>query len=265
MPSKLVIDRQKSADAVIAAGETHADRIAAELEALLAPYLRKGEKMPDVSLLAHLVTRALADARDRMVAADEAHLEERADDGPPREGRDEVASELYNELTDLREWLTGLYGAAALERFAFTGATPREPVQLERFSGDVARALSGKELPKPRRKGVRWDPDETVLRMEGLRDALLSHLKDVAREAREAEATLIAKTTAISAYDERFSRAAAFLGGLFRLTGHAELASRVRPSSRRPGQIDTETTSASPGNAAKDEPAGLDPAGEGGP
>lgn len=265
MPSKLVIDRQKSANSVIAAGETHADRIAEEIEALLAPYLRKGEKMPDASLFAHLVTRALADARDRMVAADEALLEERADDGPPREGRDEVASELYNELTDLREWLTGLYGAAALKRFGFTEATPRDPVQLERFSGEVVRALSGKELPKPRRKGVRWDPDETVLRIEGLRDALLSHLKDVAREAREAEATLISKTTAVSAYDERFSRAAAFLGGLFRLAGHAELATRVRPSSRRPGQVDMEISPTDPANAAPEEHPGPDPAGEGDP
>lgn len=260
MPSKLVTDRQKSANAVIAAGETHAERVAAELDALLSPYLQRGEKMPDLALFTRLVTRALADARDRMVAADEAHLDELADDGPPREARDEVATALYSELTELREWLTGLYGAAALKRLGFSDATPRDPVQMERFAGEVARALGSKDLPKPRRKGVRWDPGETVARIEELREALRGHLKDVAREAREAEATLVAKTAAISAYDERFSRAATALGGVFRLAGHVELANRVRPSSRRPGQTEVDAPPADPGSPA---PEG-DPAPAGG-
>lgn len=260
MPSKQVTDRQKSASAVIASGETHADRIAADLEALLSPYLHQGEKIPDFSLATRLVTRALADARDRMVAADEAHQKELADDGSPRAGRDEVVSELYNELTDLRAWLTGLYGTAALRRLGFTEATPRDPVQIERFSGAVVRALRSEELPTPRRKGIRWDADETVRRLEGLRDALRGHLNDVAREAREAEATLLKKNAAISAYDERFSRAATFLSGLFRLAGHAELASRVRPSSRRPGQVEVDAPRDDPGSAA---PAASEPVGEG--
>ncbi|WP_437734714.1 hypothetical protein [Sorangium sp. So ce1335] len=252
MPSKRVTDRQKSASAVIAAGETHADRIAAEIEALLSPYLRKGEKMPNIALLTHLVTRALADARDRMVTADEALADELADDGPPREGRDEAAHELYDELTDLRDWLTSLHDAAALEDLGFTEATPRDPVQLERFAGEVTRALSRKELPKPRREGVRWDADDAVLRIERLRDALLSHLKDVAREAREAAATRMAKSTAIALYDERFGRIATFLGGLFRLAGHADLANHVRPSSRRSGRTDVD---APPADAPSAPPA----------
>lgn len=259
MPSKQVIDRQKSANAVIAAGETHAERVAADLDALLSPYLQRGEKMPDLALFTRLITRSLADVRDRMVAADEAHLGELADDGPPREARDDVATELYSELTELREWLTGLYGAAALKRLGFSEATPRDPVHLERFAGEVACALGGKDLPKPRRKGVRWDADETVARIEELREALRGHLKDVAREAREAEATLVAKTAAISAYDERFSRAATALVGVFRLAGHVDLADRVRPSSRRPGQTEVEAPQPSPGSPATDadpSPAG---------
>ncbi|WP_441289159.1 hypothetical protein ACSRUE_46555 [Sorangium sp. KYC3313] len=261
MPSKLVTDRQKSANSVVASGETHAGRIAAELEALLSPHLRKGEKMPDVSLFTHIVARALAEARDRMVAADEAHQAELADDAAPREARDEAAAALYTELTELREWLTGLYGAAALARLGFTDATPRDPAQLERFAGEVARALGARDLPKPRRKGIRWDTEETVLRIEGLRGALRGHLKDVAREAREAEATLLAKTAAIAAYDDRFSRAATFLVGLFRLAGHPELAARVRPSSRRPGQIEADAPPAEPGGEAPVEPEAAAPLG----
>ncbi|WP_437928234.1 hypothetical protein WMF37_03010 [Sorangium sp. So ce291] len=252
MPSQRVTDRQKSASSVVAAGETHADRIATEIEALLSPYLRKGEQMPNIALLTQLVARALADARDRMVTADEILVGELAEDGAPREGRDEVAHELHDELNDLRDWLTGLYGHAALKHLGFTEATPRDPVQLERFAGEVTRALS-KELPRPRRKGVRWDADDAVLRIERLRDALLSHLKDVAREAREAKATRMAKSTAIALYDERFGRVATFLGGVFRLAGHTDLANQVRPSSRRSGQTEVDATPPEPGSAAPGE------------
>ncbi|WP_437677433.1 hypothetical protein [Sorangium sp. So ce131] len=254
MPSRLVLDRQKRASAVIAAGETHADPIAAEVGALLSPYLRKGEQMPDVSLLAQLVARALADARDRMVTADEAHLVELSDDTTPREGRDEAAHELHDELSDLRDWLTGIYDAAALERLGLAQPPPRDPAQLERFTREVVRALSAKELPEPSRKGVRWDPDETVLRIERLHDALLSHFMDVAREAREAEVTRLARHAAISTCDERFSRAAAFLAGLFRLAGHADLAHRVRPSTRRHGQVEADAPPGELGKGADVEP-----------
>ncbi|KYF58398.1 hypothetical protein BE08_09955 [Sorangium cellulosum] len=250
MPSKRVADRQKSASSVIATGEAHANQIATEIEALLSPYLRKGEKMPDLALLTHLVTRALADARERMVTADEALADELADDEPPREGRDEAAHELHDELTDLRDWLTSLYGAAALEQLGFTEATPRDPAHIERFAGEVTRALSNKALPRPRRMGVRWDADDAVLRIERLRDALLSHLMDVAREAREAAATRMAKSTAIALYDERFGRIATFLAGLFRLAGHADLASQVRPSSRRSGRTEVDAPPTEPVIAA---------------
>ncbi|AUX39272.1 hypothetical protein SOCE26_006560 [Sorangium cellulosum] len=254
MPSRLVLERQKRASAVIAAGEAHADPIAAEIDALLSPYLHKGEQMPDVSLLMQLAMRAVADASDRMVTADEAHFVELSDDASPREGRDEAAHELYDELSDLRDWLTGIYDAAALERLGFAHAPPRDPAQLERFTREVVRALSAKELPEPHRKGVRWDPDGTVLRIERLHDALLSHFMDVAREAREAEATRLARHAAISAHDERFSRATAFLAGIFRLAGHADLAHRVRPPTRRHGHVEADAPPGEPGKAADPEP-----------
>jgi hypothetical protein len=260
MPSKQVTDRQKSGSSVVAAGEAHADRVATELDAVLSPYLRKGEKIPNLALFMHLVTRALADARDAMVAADEAHQAELADDAAPREARDEAATALYAEITDLREWLTGLYGAAATKRLGFSDITPRDPVALERFAGEITGALGSQPLPKPRRKGVRWAPAETIQQIDALRASLRQHLKDVAREAREAEATVIAKSAAMAAYDERFSRVATCLAGVFRLAGPVDLAARVRPSARRPGQTEADASSDA-GSDATDAAAGAGGAG----
>jgi hypothetical protein len=249
MPSKQVTDRQKSASAVIAAGETHAERVGTELDALLAPYLRPGEEMPSLSLLMHLVARSLADTRDRMVAADEAHIAELADDAAPREARDAAATALSEEITDLREWLTGLYGAAAVPRFGFSDVTPRDPVQLVRFGREIVAALGKRDLPRPRRQDIQWDAAATVRKLEGLCDELDGHLKDVAREVREAEATQVGKNTAVSAYDERFSRVANCLTGVFRMAGHVDLADRVRPSARRPGQTEADAPPAPAGGS----------------
>jgi hypothetical protein len=58
----------------------------------------------------------------------------------------------------------------------------------------------------------------------------------VEREAREAEATLVAKNAALAEYDATFSSVATVVSGLLRMGGSAELAARVRPSPRRPGR-----------------------------
>lgn len=241
MPSKQVTDRQKSATSVVAAGETHADLVAVNLQTLLSPYLRDGEVVPDFRVLTRLISRALADANSAMVLADEAHHTELADDAAPRGARDQVAAALYNELTELREWLTGVFGAGVDRRFGFSDLTPRDPVPLERFAGEVTTALATQPLPAPRRTGVTWSPSESIHTLEALRAELRGHLKDVAREVREAHATLIAKNTAMATYDERFICVATALNGLFRLAGHTDLAARVRPSTRRAGQTESDT------------------------
>jgi hypothetical protein len=238
MPSKQVVDRQKSAQAVIAAGESNASLIADELQQLLAPHLRKTEKLPDVDLLIDLVARYLATSTDSMIAADENNLRELADDAIARDARDQAADALYASIGDLREWLTALFGTAALRALGFSGPTPQDPVAMARFAGEIISALGSSKLPKPKRPGIKWDPESTVAELKAAREALEKHLGAVAREVREAQGTLVAKNAAIAEYDERFARAAGFYAGLFRLAGQADLADRVRPSPRRAGQIE---------------------------
>jgi len=252
MPSKQVTDRKKSALAVASAGRTHTGDVSASLRGLLSPYLKKGEDLPDIALLVELTARALDSAEATMSAADEANLRELSDDDAPRRARDEAAAALSDELVALREWLTGLYGPGALKSLGFSSATPEDPVVLERFAGEVISGIQAKPLPKPRYKGVKWDPTETIAKIETLRTDLQSHLADVAREVREAEATLRAKVDAIVAYDERFSGVATFLVGLFRLAGETALAERVRPSSRRPGQTEADASGGEGSDKPKD-------------
>ncbi|MEZ4313929.1 MAG: hypothetical protein R3F14_38395 [Polyangiaceae bacterium] len=237
MPSKQVVDRQKSAQAVVAAAQTHAARVG-EAVAKALPTGKKGEEKAATEKLIGLAAAGLAEAAAAMVAADEAHLSELSDDNGPREARDAAAAALAEEIVSLREWVTGLYGSKAGRALGFSDQTPRDATALARFAGEISAALRNATLPAPRRKGVKWAAAEAADTLDGLRAPLESALAKVALEAREAQATLADKAAAIDRYDDVFRRVAMFLVGVFTLAGETALADRVRPSSRRPGQTE---------------------------
>ncbi len=239
MASKQITDREKSARAVVAVGETHSEAAATALSKVLKPHLAKGEALPDIGLLLMLVSRALDASKTRMVEADAAHEAELGDDEPVRRARDEAASTLSGKIIELREVLTGVYGGATA-RAVFAGPTPEDPVVLSRFAGEVATQLGRVKLPAPRIKGAKLDIAETTSALQEHSAMLDTHLKGVARELREAQATLDTKNQAMAAYDETFSGVATTLTGLLRVAGKADLAARVRPSTRRPGQTATD-------------------------
>jgi hypothetical protein len=201
----------------------------------LKPHLAKGEILPDIALLITLISRALDAAKTRMVDADAAHEAELGDDEPVRRARDEAASSLSDEIVELREVLTGLCGAATASA-VFPGPTPEDPVVLSRFAREASTQLARIELPAPRIKSAKLDTAETASELQEHSARLDAQVEDVAREIREAQATLDAKNQALAACDELFGASATTLTGLLRHAGKADLAAKVRPSTRRPGQ-----------------------------
>ncbi len=65
-------------------------------------------------------------------------------------------------------------------------------------------------------------------------------LGDVAREVREAQVASDKRNRALAANDDSFSRIAGATAALLRVVSEDALAARVRPSSRRPGQVANE-------------------------
>lgn len=236
MASKLVTDREKSTNAVIAAARTHGAVAASAIAQALAGVLEKGEKQPDVALLLELCTRVLDRSIAQVVTTDKANEAELADDAEPRERRDELAATLNADIVELKEIATGILGRAVLQPLRLQGTTPRDPLALVRYAEGVAGALRTVELPKSRVRGARFRAKEWVQRLEETIEGLSAALRDVAREAREAEGTLVAKNRALVEHDRTFGDVATLVSALLRMGGEVELAARVRPSVRRPGQ-----------------------------
>lgn len=235
MPSKQVVDRQKEAQAVIAAGTTHAATLVEGLTALLSPMLQRGEKLPDLELLLKLALRVLDESQSALVEADEAHQRELLDDAEPRDARDEAAAGLRDRLISLRDTLASLYGESILRKSGFTSPTPEEPVLLSRFAGQVSGALQELTLPRPRLPGLRIQVNapELAAELDAQRGRLDQALADVTRETKEAQATLSARDEAAASFDSRYQGVANLVTGLLRLAGKPDLAARVRLTWRR--------------------------------
>lgn len=233
MRTKQVVDRQKEAQAVIAAGRTHATELVTLLSERQGPLLKRGEKLPDYGLQIELLMRQLEQSTAHLVQTDDAYQRELLDDEGPRRERDEATEGLAVYLIELREVLTGLYGAQVLLPAGFSQQTPRDSVLLSRFASQVQSALGAVTLPAPRVKGAQVDIKATVAELDKRRARLDSAVAAVARETREAQAAMSLRNDAQDQFDDVYAQVSTVLSGLLRLAGKPDLADRVRPTIAR--------------------------------
>jgi len=241
MPSKQVTDKEKSARHVSSTANTQGDQAAAAVEDVLSRYLASGEKMPDLKLLFGLVSRGIDATAQAMTLADQKHESELGDDQGPRDARDTAADEVGAVLADLRDGLSTGYGRATVGLFGLGGTLPTDPSVVGALGSSVlARLESGDvQLPPARRKkALTVNLEEFAKELKEQLPALQTALADVKREEAEAAATLHAKRAASTEYDAAFTRGATFLSAAFALGGLDDLATKVRPSRRRPGRTE---------------------------
>ncbi|MEX1366007.1 MAG: hypothetical protein AB1Z98_22965 [Nannocystaceae bacterium] len=258
MPSKMVIQRLRSSRIVVQAARVHGPTVTAALEARLPPGDAGASAVGPLCVSLASVLEAAAERMDR---ADADHEREQADDASPRSERDASSEALLSALVDLRGAVSLTHGDAAVATLGFTGPTPRDPTELATLGTRVLERVA--ELPpQPSRlPGLTLDLEPLTAAISSPLSTLQAALQQVATESREGEQTLVAKQAAMTDYDATFRAVATTLQGLFSLAGATELAARVRPSSRRPGQVDAEPTAdeAPPPPAAPtpeaDEPA----------
>jgi len=233
--SKMVVDREKSAAAVLAAGRVHRDPLAKWFGESFG-----ADTEPAVALIVERVFARLESDLAAMVRADEANSFELADDAGALAARDSAGADTYAALTELREVGTAVYGADYMRRLGFDGSTPQDETAIARLADRVLASAASIGAPAPRRPGLSLDISQWTAPLAASSEALEAALSRVALEKCQAEGTLVQKNAAIAAYDESFSVAANLLTALLASAGQKELAGRVRPSTRRPGRTATE-------------------------
>ena len=228
--SKMVVDRQKSSEAVQAAATTHEAAIVKGTIDILGD-----DAGVAVSLILNRSKERLKEATDKMVAADNAHLTELSDDKEKLIARDDKGDALYRTISDFKEIGTAVFGSTYIGRLGLKGKTPQDPVALARLAGLLLENMGNQSTPSPR-MGVSLNMEGWKTALETGRAELSDALSAVALERREAEATQVAKNDAVTHYDKVFTLTATLASTLLDTAGETALAKRVRPSSRRSGQ-----------------------------
>lgn len=239
MPSKMVVDRQKSCQAVEASVDTHEALIVGSLSTRLDPLLEEGEVPPDYALTLQLLRRYLALHRTQLVHADERHLDELADDAKPRRRREEAAAVVRADVLGLRSALDGGWGNdRGLELAGVENRILYDPVAVLRQGERVVGRMREPDfdLGPPRLPGFQFDVEAFLAVLETHCEELRQAVFDFDHEKREGEQTQFAKNQAMEDYNRAFTLTAGLLEAIYRFVGATGLASRVRPSGRRPGQ-----------------------------
>jgi hypothetical protein len=239
MISKVVTDRLKATNSVVASLKNLASTVSDQAKALLEPHLEKGEKLPDLGHAATLIARMLEERAGAMEKADAAHNKELSDDAEPRDRRDETKAAVYAALVEVKQGTVALFGEKWVPRLKLPSEIPQDPAALSRVAAEVIEALAEVELPAPLLEGVKhFDVKPWIKKIAGPSKELAGAIKDVAREEREAQATLIKKNRAMSDHADGFSKGVAFAQALLRLVGENEHADRLRPNPRQPGTLE---------------------------
>lgn len=225
--SKMVLDRKRMAEELLAAIDAHGRTLVAGVEARFLPLLEDGEPMSDVRHFLGLVRRDLVRILDSLSGAASSHGVELAGAARRRRERREAQAELKALLRDMRQAVMGCYGAeGAFLVHGLKGRTARGALKLAEQGSLAAMLLArpDEDLPQPKVGGVRIDRADWVKQLQ----PAVQRLRAAVSEPRWEEGTMIDKWKAIEEFDDSFGRQLAAVRGLFLLAGQEELFRLLR-------------------------------------
>ncbi len=234
--SIMVADRKRAITALVAGLAAQGDTVATGLEQRLATVLGEGEAMPDVRLLLRLLERLARQAERDLDEADAKRWLAGMGHAALRHACKQPKVELYAAAVAVRKTLVSLYGSGHCRfQFGLGERTPRGTVELTLWSRRLVNRLvdPGLQLPEPRLPGVALDPAGWAETLRPALEILEPLLAEVERRRVTAGDEVVSRRQALAVCDGTALEVARTAEALFTLSGHRELARRLRPTGRR--------------------------------
>lgn len=236
MASKMVTDREKVDEALVAALATHREKVLEGLHERLAPWLPDGVDGSGFAPYYDALTGWIRSEQDTLAEMDRRTLAERLEDRLPRRQRDEVAEDLRQRLMAFRRAAIAMFGPDSGKEFLqFDGFLSRDPKVIHRTAANVLESLRNPNLeqPTPQISGIQIDSAEWLERLEPLTQELEELLRDVAQDRETTNTMLVEKGTTMEEHDHNVRLATRYVVSLLQLAGESKLADLVRRAVRR--------------------------------
>lgn len=232
MRSKGALDRQRVAKTVIAAARVHAQEVGEQLRNQFATVTQDGESLPDFTLLQVQLARFLEMRLDALMAAEDRHRLELADDHDIRLRRDEESAAVQQQLVALREAVSAIYGSERVPQvLGLDGCTAQSPfgllAQAQRVLGRLREPVTVEPVSRLL-PADQLDLSGAAERLQEHADALDRTLKEVERETCEAEQTRNRRDEAMEALDLAIRGVGHTVKSFFSLAGLGRHADKLR-------------------------------------
>lgn len=242
MPAKMstgVSQRQRSCMFVLTALYRQGGEIAEKLHATTEPHLRPGDQAPEFLATVVALGRRLETALERLLVEDDNVYDASARLGRRYKEQQAVMSTVGQMVSRLRRGLLSQFKKPRLDGLGIEARNPRQPVMMLRLAERMLKSFERDDLEE--RLGEpffaqAFDPRAQAAEIAPAVDELRRALRRIDEARRDLDRAVTAKKRVQKEYDVLFLHTARTFETFCRLAGENELADRVRPSVRRPGQ-----------------------------
>lgn len=231
MASRMVVARQKSATSVGGSQSEHRRIIETEW----VKRFGNNEVSRAMLVLLHFSHTFIGGTQEKMLEADRHTRKETTEDADARSARDLRSSQLREAYFLTRDELSVAFGEQALTTCGYANPD-RDPVILsQQAKGFADRIRKFEPKREPRIKNYVFDGNEIATRLEGACHEFDAAMSEVTAEMKQTDEARAERNRAVSEFDDALRFGANLTSSLLELLGYAELARKVKPSSRRSG------------------------------
>ena len=239
LQSKQILARQRSAEYVESSVAHHGPDIGAKLDERFAQHagVAEGEPpRPSHRDVLFTLRDDLAASRQRMVSADNDHVEKLRKLIATRGERNELAGGLYDQLSICRRTIEDMFKPkSAFLLAAIEGPTSRNSETLIKQANIAINRLKSPDmvLPESKLKSIQVSPVDLAEELKDGVDRLAAKNTELRRAQRVVQESRKLKNQALEEHNRTFVWIARTLEGYYQLAGEEELAKQIRPSGRR--------------------------------